>query len=94
MMREPRREEIETLARTIFGAKCRLLAWHPVSGQTRDLVIFATLVFPARVVVIKLAGAESARPPLARLGGTRLGASIAGMTLRSGQARRSAGSAP
>ena len=66
MMREPRREEIETLARTIFGAKCRLLAWHPVSGQTRDLVIFATLVFPARVVVIKLAGAESARPPLAR----------------------------
>ncbi len=65
-MLEPKRDDIEALARAAFGAKCRLLAWHPVDSRDGDLVIFATLVFPARVVVIKLADPQSPRPPLAR----------------------------
>ena len=65
-MPEPQRSDIEALARAVFGPKCRLLAWHPVDNRDSDLVVFATLVFPARVVVIKLADAASARPPLAR----------------------------
>ena len=65
-MLEPQRDDIEALARAVFGAKCRLLAWHPVDSRDGDLVIFATLVFPARVVVIKLADPQSPRPPLAR----------------------------
>lgn len=65
-MPEPQREDIEALARAVFGPKCRLLAWHPVDSREGDLVVFATLVFPARVVVIKLANPQSARPPLAR----------------------------
>jgi hypothetical protein len=65
-MSEPRHEEIEALAREIFGAKCRLLAWQLVDSREGDRVVFATLVFPARVVVIKLADLQSARPPLAR----------------------------
>src|SRR6185437_15205737 len=65
-MPEPRHEEIEALAREVFGAKCRLLAWHPVDSREGDRVVFATLVFPARVVVLKLADPQSARPPLAR----------------------------
>jgi fructosamine-3-kinase len=65
-MLEPKRDDIEALARAAFGAKCRLLAWHPVDSRDGDLVIFATLVFPARVVVIKLADPQSPRPSLAR----------------------------
>ena len=65
-MLEPQRDDIEALARAVLGAKCRLLAWHLVGSRDGDLVVFATLVFPARVVVIKLADPQSPRPPLAR----------------------------
>src|SRR6185312_8262706 len=65
-MIEPRRDDIEALARSVFGPKCRVLAWHPVDQSDGHLVIFATLVFPARVVVLKLAEPESSRPPFAR----------------------------
>lgn len=61
------RDDIETLAREVFGAKCRVIAWHPVShGDEEHPIVFATLVFPARVVVLKLADPRSSRPPFAR----------------------------
>ncbi|HEY7343867.1 MAG TPA: aminoglycoside phosphotransferase family protein [Ktedonobacterales bacterium] len=59
-MPELARDEIETLAREVFGPKCRVLAWHPVTHGDDHAVVFATLVFPARVVVLKLADATSA----------------------------------
>ena len=65
-MLEPQREDLEALARAVFGEKCRLLASHPVDSRDGDLVVFATLVFPARVVVLKLAEPQSTHPPLAR----------------------------
>ena len=54
------RDDIEALAREVFGPKCRVLAWHPVTHEADHAVVFATLVFPARVVVLKLAYATSA----------------------------------
>ena len=54
------RDDIEALARDVFGPKCRVLAWHPVTHEADHAVVFATLVFPARVVVLKLAYATSA----------------------------------
>ena len=65
-MLEPQRDDIEALARSVFGPKCRVLAWHPVDQSDGHLVVFATLVFPARVVVLKLADPQSSRPPFAR----------------------------
>ncbi len=65
-MPELARDDIEALARSVFGPKCRVLAWHPVDQSDGHLVIFATLVFPARVVVLKLAEPQSTRPPFAR----------------------------
>ena len=65
-MIEPQRDDIEALARSVFGPKCRVLAWHPVDQSDGHLVIFATLVFPARVVVLKLAEPQSSRAPFAR----------------------------
>ena len=68
-MLEPQRDDIEALARSVFGPKCRVLAWHPVLGDhltIGHMVIFATLVFPARVVVLKLADPQSSRAPFAR----------------------------
>ena len=59
-MSELVRDEIEALAREVFGPKCRMLAWHPVTHGDDYLVVFATLVLPARVVVLKLAYAASA----------------------------------
>ena len=59
-MSELARDDIEALAREVFGSKCRVLAWHPVTHGDNYLVVFATLVFPARVVVLKLAYAASA----------------------------------
>src|SRR5690242_21363800 len=58
-MPELARDEIEALAREVFGPKCRVLAWHPVEHGNDSAVAFATLVFPARVVVLKLADATS-----------------------------------
>lgn len=58
-MPELARDEIEGLAREVFGSKCRMLAWHPVKHGRDRAVVFATLVFPARVVVLKLADAAS-----------------------------------
>src|SRR5690348_13508557 len=54
------RDDIEALAREVFGPKCRVLAWHPLTHEADHAVVFATLVFPARVVVLKLAYATSA----------------------------------
>ncbi len=54
------RDDIEALAREVFGPKCRVLAWHPVTHADDHAVVFATLVFPARVIVLKLADATSA----------------------------------
>jgi fructosamine-3-kinase len=54
------RDDIEALAREVFGPKCRVLARHPVTHGDDHAVVFATLVFPARVVVLKLADATSA----------------------------------
>jgi aminoglycoside phosphotransferase (APT) family kinase protein len=59
-MPELARDDIEALAREVFGPKCRVLAWHPVTHGDDHVVVFATLVFPARVVVLKLADATSA----------------------------------
>ena len=59
-MPELARDDIEALAREVFGPKCRVLAWHPVTHGDDRAVVFATLVFPARVVVLKLADAASA----------------------------------
>ena len=59
-MPELARDDIEALAREVFGPKCRVLAWHPVTHEADYAVVFATLVFPARVVVLKLADATSA----------------------------------
>lgn len=59
-MPELARDDIEALAREVFGARCRVLAWHPVTHGNDSAVVFATLVFPARVVVLKLADAASA----------------------------------
>ena len=53
------RDEIEALAHEVFSPKCRVLAWHPVAHGSDNAVVFATLVFPARVVVLKLADATS-----------------------------------
>ncbi len=58
-MPELARDDIEALAREVFGPKCRVLAWHPVAHGEDHAVVFATLVFPARVVVLKLADATS-----------------------------------
>ncbi|HEX6542543.1 MAG TPA: aminoglycoside phosphotransferase family protein [Ktedonobacterales bacterium] len=65
-MPEPQRDDIEALAREVFGAKCRVIAWHPVTHEPGTMVIFATMVFPARVVVLKLADPSAWRPPFAR----------------------------
>ena len=65
-MPELERDDMEALARAVFGPKCRVLAWHPLDQRDSYSVIFATLVFPARVVVLKLADADSTRPPFAR----------------------------
>lgn len=65
-MQQLQRDDLDALVRQVFGAKCRVLAWHPVGSRDGDLVVFATLVFPARVVVLKLADPQSARVPLAR----------------------------
>jgi aminoglycoside phosphotransferase (APT) family kinase protein len=59
-MPELQRDNIEALAREVFGPRCRVLAWHPVTHGNDSAVVFATLVFPARVVVLKLADATSA----------------------------------
>jgi aminoglycoside phosphotransferase (APT) family kinase protein len=59
-MPELGRDDIEALAHEVFGPKCRVLAWHPVTHGDDQAVVFATLVFPARVVVLKLADATSA----------------------------------
>src|SRR5690349_20935779 len=59
-MPELARDEIEALAREVFGPKCRALAWHPIEHGADHAVVFATLVVPARVVVLKLAYATSA----------------------------------
>src|SRR6185312_1143588 len=59
-MPELAREDIEALAREVFGPKCRVLAWHPVTHGDDHEVVFATLVFPACVVALKLAEATSA----------------------------------
>lgn len=59
-MPELAHDDIEALAREVFGPKCRVLAWHPVEHGDDHAVVFATLVFPARVVVLKLADATSA----------------------------------
>ncbi|HEX5439676.1 MAG TPA: aminoglycoside phosphotransferase family protein, partial [Ktedonobacterales bacterium] len=59
-MPELARDDIEALARQVFGPKCRVLAWHSVTHGDDHAVVFATLVFPARVVVLKLADAASA----------------------------------
>jgi len=59
-MPELARDDIEALAREVFGPKCRVLAWHPVTHEADYAVVFATLVFPARAVVLKLADATSA----------------------------------
>jgi aminoglycoside phosphotransferase (APT) family kinase protein len=59
-MPELERDDLEALARAVFGARCRVLAWHPVAHGDDHAVVFATLVFPARVVVLKLADATSA----------------------------------
>jgi aminoglycoside phosphotransferase (APT) family kinase protein len=65
-MPEPERDHLDALARAVFGPKCRVLAWHPLEQGDGQSVIFATLVFPARVVVLKLADADSPRLPFAR----------------------------
>lgn len=65
-MPELERDDIEALARAVFGPKCRVLAWHPLDQRDSQSVVFATLVFPARVVVLKLADANSTCPPFAR----------------------------
>jgi fructosamine-3-kinase len=59
-MPELQRDDIETLAREVFGPRCRVLARHPVTHGDDHVAVFATLVFPARVVVLKLADATSA----------------------------------
>jgi fructosamine-3-kinase len=59
-MHDHMHDDIEALAREIFGAKCRVLAWYPLTHGDDHTVVFATLVFPARVVVLKLADAASA----------------------------------
>jgi hypothetical protein len=59
-MPELARDDIEALAHEVFGPKCRVLAWHPAAHGDDTTVVFATLVFPARVVVLKLADATSA----------------------------------
>jgi aminoglycoside phosphotransferase (APT) family kinase protein len=56
-MPDPERDDLEALARAVFGPKCRVLAWHPLDQRDSQSVVFATLVFPARVVVLKLANA-------------------------------------
>jgi fructosamine-3-kinase len=58
-MPELQRDDIEALAHEVFGPKCRVLAWHPVEHGNDHAVVFATLVFPARVIVLKLADATS-----------------------------------
>lgn len=65
-MPELERDDIEALAHAVFGPKCRVLAWHSLEQRDSHSVIFATLVFPARVVVLKLADGDSTRPPFAR----------------------------
>jgi aminoglycoside phosphotransferase (APT) family kinase protein len=60
------RDDIEALARATFGARCRVIARHPTNQDAGTMLVFATLAFPARVVVLKLADAESPNPPFAR----------------------------
>lgn len=65
-MPELERDDIEALARAVFGPKSRVLAWHPLEKRDSHSVIFATLAFPTRVVVLKLADADATHPPFAR----------------------------
>jgi aminoglycoside phosphotransferase (APT) family kinase protein len=66
LQHDAQRDDIEALAQSVFGAKCRVLAWHPLADNALTQIVFATLVFPARVVVLKLADADSPYPPFAR----------------------------
>lgn len=65
-MPHPERDDIEALAQSVFGPQCRALGWHPVAQGDATLVLFATLDFPARVVVLKLADCGADQPPFSR----------------------------
>lgn len=65
-MPELERDDLEALVNSVFGPRRRVLAWHPVDHGDGQLVVFATLVFPAAVVVLKLADARSKRSSFAR----------------------------
>ena len=59
-------DDIEALAQSVFGAKCRVLAWHPVAHGDATLVVTAKLAFPARVVALKLADCGLGQPLFTR----------------------------
>lgn len=58
--------DLEALMRSVFGPNCHVLAWHLVDHGDGRLVVFVTLVFPARIVVLKLADPHSTRLSFAR----------------------------
>ena len=59
-------DDIETLAQSVFGVKCSVVAWHPLMHGDATLVVVATLFFPARVIALKLADCGSNQLPFAR----------------------------